>query len=152
MVIDSREKQPFHFDQIMVRKRGKRIPLCLTAVVDTLKTGDYAIQGLEDKCCVERKSVKDLVSTIAGRRKRFIKELERMQEMEFSAVVVEGNWGDVQRYCDSETNYHPASLDGSILAFNQRYKGTHWYFRPTKATAAKTTYKILDRFWRDKNG
>ena len=105
--------------------------------------------GLEDKCCVERKSVKDLVSTISGRRKKFIEELERMQEMEFSAVVVEGNWETALAYCEEETNYSPVSLDSSIIAWQQRMVKTHWVWRPTKATAAKTCWKILDRFWRD---
>ena len=62
----------------------------------TLTTGDYSIYGLEHKICVERKSLPDLVACVGKDRKRFVRELERMQAMKSKMVVIEANLADVE--------------------------------------------------------
>lgn len=81
-----------------------------------MDTGDYSIEGLEDKVTVERKSLNDFVnSVIPGRGwKRFQKELQRMQEFEKSCIIVEGDWLDI---CDGQyrSELHPNSLQGFVI-------------------------------------
>lgn len=150
-MIDTRERQPFEFNDLVVQHDGNRCCLSMDYVVRKLGCGDYAIDGLEGHITVERKSTQDLIQTISSSRKRFIRQLERMQSMHFSAVVIECEWMDALRYCKEHTQYNPVSLDSTILAFCQRYPKTHWFWRDCRRNAAKTTYKILDRFWKDKN-
>ena len=55
-IIDSREQMPF--DLVPLRTRA-----------GTLQAGDYSIQGLESLVAIERKSLPDLLSCIAGERR-----------------------------------------------------------------------------------
>ena len=64
-----------------------------------LKTGDYSVQGFEDKLCFERKSVADLVGTLIGGHERFLREMERMKDFEVAYILVEHTAGAVYRYC-----------------------------------------------------
>ena len=150
LAIDTREQTPWLFEGITKRIDKENVPVVIPTDVVTLKTGDYSIVGFEDRICIERKSAKDLIQTVAHSRDRFERELRRMQAMEFSAVIVEEEWREVLTICAATTGYNPISLDNSILAWQQRFRGTHWLWRPTRNTAAKTAYKVLDRFYRDR--
>ena len=45
-----------------------------------LDTGDYSIEGLEDKICIERKGcVEELAINLGSKKKTFLKEIERME-------------------------------------------------------------------------
>ena len=59
--------------------------------------GDYAIEGMEHLLCIERK---ESVSEFAGNcgEKRFLKELERMASFPHAFLILEFNWGDIERY------------------------------------------------------
>lgn len=149
MIQDSQEQLPFNFENLTISRN--HTPVLLNVKVKKLKTADYSIEGLEEQIAVERKSVEDLISTVSHRRDIFKAELERMEKMEFGAVVVEGNWKDCINYCYENTGFNPVSLDNSILKWNQKFKGVHWYFRPDKISAAKTTFKILNSYWGYKN-
>lgn len=76
IIIDTREQLPYAFDGYDVLRNG-------------LKTGDYSIEGHEDRVCVERKSKADAWGVVGGGRKRFVRELERMREYERAAIVIE---------------------------------------------------------------
>ena len=59
--------------------------------------GDYAIEGMEQLLCIERK---ESVSELAGNcsEKRFFKELERMGTFPHSFLILEFSWADIERY------------------------------------------------------
>jgi len=57
--------------------------------------GDYSIEGFEDSVAVERKTIEDFVSTAIRQRKRFYRELQRLEEYEAACVVVESDLRDV---------------------------------------------------------
>ena len=67
VITDSRERTPYKFKNSVTRK---------------LDTGDYSIEGYEYQVCVERKTKADAYGTIGNGRSRFIKELQRMSELE----------------------------------------------------------------------
>jgi ERCC4-type nuclease len=147
IIRDSREQDPWLFEGISRRVRGFDIPINIPVAIKGLKTGDYSIEGHEDAITIERKSAADLIGTISRGRERFIKELGRMAEMPHSFVVVEADWLEVLKLCQETTCYNPRSLDASVLAFQLRYP-TQWIFRPTRFSAMKTAFKILDLYYR----
>jgi len=148
VIIDSREQRSWFFEGITKEVKGVTHKIEVPTMVRGLKTGDYSIDGYEDKICVERKSVQDLIGTITRGRDRFQNELERMQAMDFSAVIVEGTWEKTLKQCFSTTRMNPVSLDSSMTAFMMRFPRTHWMFRPGRFAAMKTAYKIFDIYLR----
>lgn len=149
IIVDTREKAPWHFQGLTKRHNKIQKQLLIEKVIKKLPAGDYSILGSETDIAIERKSCQDLVSTIFHGRSRFLKELERLQNYRFSAVVVEATWQDVLMYCKAKTEANPVSLDSSILAFMERFIKTHWIFRPTRFSAMKTAYKLFDRYYQD---
>src|SRR5271167_3689962 len=86
ILIDSREQCPLAFRGVETRDA-------------TLKTGDYSCEAagvdMRDSCAIERKSVDDLLSCIGGQRERFERELERLAQIKFRALVIEGTLTEV---------------------------------------------------------
>jgi len=86
VVIDTREQTPW-------TSEGLR----LQTVRAKLDTGDYSIEGLEDRVAIERKSIDDWVGSIMGARKRFYRELDRMRAFDFRCVIIEGSVRDISK-------------------------------------------------------
>ena len=131
IVVDSRERLPYEFTQ--------------PTVVGTLDTGDYSIQGLEDRVAIERKSTGDLIGSMTGKnRPRFLKEMRRSRMLDYFAVVVEGNVSDIL-----EGNYFsaaaPEAMLQSVLAIAVRYK-VPFFFCGNRETAERITQDLLVRY------
>ena len=96
IVIDQQEKHPWTFDQYTADSphNGKRF--LIPTISQHLATGDYSLQGYERRISIERKNPEDALATCNPlddeRYERFKRELARMSEMDFGAVVVEANW------------------------------------------------------------
>jgi hypothetical protein len=77
ILFDDREKHPWSLHWAMKKTR--------------LKTGDYTIEGFEDKICIEKKSgLSELLQDLNGQnRQTFIKFLNRMSKLPIKALVVE---------------------------------------------------------------
>lgn len=135
IIVDTREQTPFDFSghDVQIEKRA-------------LKTGDYSVDGLEDHCAVERKAVMDIVACMTWERDRFVRELERLHEMNFAAVVCEGPIQAVVKPERSAAN--PNSLAGTLCAWMVRYN-IAWIFAPNRKWAAAITFRLLERFERD---
>ena len=76
IITDTREQQPL-WNKNTIRK--------------TLKTGDYSIEGYEEEISIERKTLPDLFGTLGKGHARFKKELTRARELQYFAIVIEGN-------------------------------------------------------------
>ena len=112
IIEDSREQSPLDFGGM----RG------VCSVRQGLKTGDYSIQGYEDKICFERKSVPDLVGTLIRGHERFLREMERMNTYEVKYILVEHTAGTVYRYCDKHGwEYKFDTIIQSLLAYAYHY-------------------------------
>jgi ERCC4-type nuclease len=148
IVYDSAEKKPWDFD-IVIQRDGQPTRIVQPLVKRTLPTGDYTIAGYETSIVVERKNPNDCLQSLTSSRKRFEKEMVRLQQFTWSAVVVECEWTELLRICKEKTLTSPASIDGTILAFMQRYPRTHWIFRRNRYVAQKTAWKALVRYWHD---
>lgn len=89
IIEDSREQNPLSFDgfrDVNVVRQG-------------LKTGDYSIQGYEDRLCFERKATGDAVSTLINGHTRFLKEMERMRDFEANYILIEHSPSVLYNYC-----------------------------------------------------
>jgi len=72
--IDSREQMPLKIDYPTETKG--------------LKFGDYALNDPENKCYIERKSIKDFIGTMSGGYERFCREIERAQSAEANLIIL----------------------------------------------------------------
>ena len=110
---DTQEKRPLVFSD------------CVKVRIESLKTGDYTLEGFRDRVTVERKSLDDLVGCCTHERSRFVRELERMKPSRggfwVSAVVIESGLPELLRH-DYKSKTHPNSVLGSVNRWQARYR------------------------------
>jgi hypothetical protein len=144
ILVDGREKSPWHFKSIPSKSDSN---LIVQTKYAHLKTGDYTIEGMESVISIERKSKPDAYMSFGINRGRFEKELERLSEMRYAAVIFESDWTDLVRQ-PPHSDFNPRSMFGSIVAWSQRY-GVQFWPMPGKRAAELMAYSILERFYRD---
>jgi len=147
LIVDRREQIPWTFESVTIGTGKSEKQLVLNQKPGTLQAGDYSIEGMEDRVAIERKSKEDLFGTLSRGRDRFIKELSRMNEMEFAAVIVESDWLDCMLNPPERSKMAPVSVNGMHVAWMIRYPMVHWVWSPSRFVAMKMCYKILDRFY-----
>jgi DNA excision repair protein ERCC-4 len=126
ILIDSREQRPYALPNSRVA---------------TLATGDYSIEGHDDKIAVERKSLEDLYGCFGQSRDRFERELERLAKFPYPAIVVEATLAAVLDGTQF-SKVHPHSAVGSLLAWGTRYRIPFWLCGDRRM-AAGAVRKIL---------
>jgi ERCC4-type nuclease len=161
IVQDSREQKPLvAFNRETVRKK--------------LDTGDYSVDGYEDKITFEHKSIKDLIGTCnRTNRDRFKRELQRMADgYQFYCIIVSGNRRDILPQCDKtyktqlkayyakkkrgiqcrppmRPDVRAKSVIGTLMAWRVDYN-VHHYFLGDKVTAAQWIENQMEYFMRHK--
>lgn len=91
VIKDTREKDGWDFPEDN---------FCVGTSLETLKTGDYSVKGLETLFCVERKgSVTEFAHNIT--EDRFERQLERMRDFKHSFIILEFDMFDIINYPDS---------------------------------------------------
>jgi ERCC4-type nuclease len=81
LIVDTRERTPWDFegDQDFADVKYQK-----------LDQGDYALEGMEDVCVIERKASGDeLLNNFFKSKERFIAEMQRLQPCVCPAIVVE---------------------------------------------------------------
>jgi len=87
VIKDTREKDGYFF---------KEYDRCEGMVVETMKTGDYTLKGMEDTLCIERKaSTAEIAMNLGKKKKPFQAEMERMQDFKYAFVVCEFSLDDI---------------------------------------------------------
>ena len=139
IIVDSNETLGYTFQGFSRRhSSGVRLPLAIELVhlplwstdrrdvtvgsgkrQETHSVGyaDYSIEGLHRHIQIERKSLSDLVSTVAGRHSRFEAEIKRLHEdCLVAAVVIEATLAQISVYnTDASTEQvRENPLDGLI--------------------------------------
>jgi DNA excision repair protein ERCC-4 len=145
LAVDTREQAPFSFQGFEARENDQRVPLVIPTQLTSLQTGDYSVSGFESRVAVERKSLEDLYGTLGGGRERFERELERLQEMDFAAVVVESTWSRVMEGIEGR-RITPEAILSSVFSYQQRFRGVHWWMCQNRRDAETATFRILRRF------
>lgn len=142
IAIDQREQAPFSFQGIT----DGGLPVVVRTFNQHLLTGDYSIDGQQHLIAIERKSKEDLYSTLTHGRERFLREFERLAEMQFAAVVVEASFGSVTSDPPMFSGARPKSIYRSIIALQIRYPRIQWIFCDDRRFAEITTFRVLERF------
>ncbi|MGA8641328.1 ERCC4 domain-containing protein [Candidatus Binatus sp.] len=133
VLIDSREQTPLLFPGGVTTERA------------TLKTGDYSVLAdgvdMRDVVGIERKSVSDLLGCIGGQRDRFERELARLAQFHYRALVIEGTLADLVA-ATAGRQLTASQVMGSVLAWTFKYSVAP-IFAGNRALAATTVATLL---------
>lgn len=158
VLVDTREQSAFKFQNIKGDKsdavkvgKEKVIPTLIVPVEHKgLKTGDYSIKGLEDRVSIERKSLEDFFHCVGSDRDRFVRQLERLNQLERGVMMIEADWNRILQGAP-RSELLPKTVVRSVMAWQQDYfPNVHWWFLGTKRRAELFTFRLLDRFWKKK--
>lgn len=148
VVVDTREQAPFRFSGLRLRDSQGGSTLLVELVTDRcLRSGDYSIDGFENRFAIERKSKPDLYGSLTGDRDRFEREMQRLTEMEFAAVVVESDWSGL-RAAPNHTSVGFEAIEGSILSWSVKYSGVRWFLCESRRHAEWVTWKLMNSWWK----
>lgn len=90
VIKDTREQEGYYFSKFNT---------CAGMIDQKLDTGDYSIQGLEDKICVERKGcVEELAINLGSKKQTFLREIERMESFPHKYLVLEFGLDDLIKF------------------------------------------------------
>ena len=110
VLVDSREQTPLVIENFPVSVVG-------------LPVGDYGIEGLSDWNCpafvVERKSLNDLIGSLTTGRDRFMREIEKLRQFRFRALLIEA-WESQVEAGDYISAATPQSILQSLSALQVR--------------------------------
>lgn len=134
IVIDTREQRPWRFSEGIATVRA------------ALPAGDYSVQGLEDRIRIERKTLDDFVNSCTHERARFLREIVKLQGVEFRAIVVEAALLDVAKHA-YRSKAKPRSIVASAVAFHVDY-GVPVLWAGDHRRAGRFAELILGRFAR----
>jgi DNA excision repair protein ERCC-4 len=133
IIIDTREQLPYEF-------KG------FTTKVSGLKTGDYSLEGLEDKITIERKSLADFVSSVVVQHDRFCRECDRMVTHSTKAIIVEGTMEEILRQ-QYKSQVHHSSVIGATAKILIDY-GIPVIFCGGRIAGEYFTLRLLTKFWK----
>ncbi len=142
IIVDTREQKPFTFASIDPRP---------TVITQTLATGDYSVAGLENRVTIERKSLTDLFGSCGKGRDRFEREIQRMAEFHYAAIVCEADWRAILKSPPTRSCLNPKTILATMVAWEQRY-GIHFWACPNRQFAERLTYRLLSRYYCDATG
>ena len=135
-VVDSREKERYGLSSMQ-------------SVVGALASADYSILGATDLIALERKTLPDLVMCCGPERDRFIRELQRLKSYPFRAIVIEADWGQLERG-EYRSQINPKSVCHSIISWQARYCLPFHFAGDRQAAeryAAQFLYRSALRIW-----
>jgi len=135
VVVDTREQKPY------------RLPC---AEVKTLVTGDYSILNLENRIAIERKTKSDAYSSLGQGRPRFERELQRLSEFDYGAVVIEASLPDFLT-APAFSRMNPKAAVNSIVGWSVKYR-INLFFAGDRRHGNALTLKLLEKYWRYHHG
>lgn len=151
VLVDTREKYPFDFNRFKNWIAGEKI--------QTLKAGDYSIEGMETLLVLERKTLTDLITTLIQQRTRFFKQCEKMTKYRWRALLIEASYEDIKSPYDQDeynTSAHPNAVSGTLDALEARFGIPVIYtslYRPlAEEKAASWLSKHFTYWYLEKNG
>jgi len=136
--VDTREQHPLEFENV-------------ATVRGTISTFDYSIEGDEDDFAVERKSLPDLISSVAIQKNycRELKKLKRARAAGFPRLfyVVEANREDIEHFDYSRFKHRRV---GASFIFHQLSEleyihDVHVIFSGDALGAARDIHRLLKR-------
>ena len=90
VIKDTREQDGYYFSKFNT---------CAGMIEHKLDTGDYSIQGLEDKICIERKGcVEELAQNLGSKKTNILKEIERMEDFPHKYIILRISLEDLIKF------------------------------------------------------
>ena len=137
LIVDSMEQKAYTFKPFrkwFAEIERRKLPI-----------GDYSIAGLEDRIAVERKSLQDLFNCCSpcGSRDAFVRACERLSQLDFAALVIEGSMTKILR-SNEFSGMHPNAVFGTVQALAVRW-GIQPWFAPSRALAEEITACLLHK-------
>lgn len=148
IAVDGRDKARYAFTGLHGDARDHQRPLLVTTQWQHLTTGDYSIQGLEDRVAVERKSLADLYGSLGAQRLRFESEHWRLSELQAAIVVIEASWHEILHAPPSHSKPSPKTVWRTAIAWQLCY-GVPGVPADTRGLAEIYTFRFLEKFWKD---
>jgi len=137
ILVDSREQAPLEIEGFVTERTG-------------LPVGDYGIRGFSDwsnpRFIIERKSLPDLAQSLSHGRERFLREIEKMRQFGFRALLIEGTREDVLAG-KHETGMTPTSILASLDALAVRCN-LHVFWAGSAFGAARQLEGLVRQFVR----
>lgn len=150
VLIDNREQLPYTFDSLPP-KAAWRGEIEVPTERCYLVTGDYTISGLEDRFALERKSLSDLYATIGQHRERFEAEIQRLQDYQFAAVIIEATlrevWNPATTRPDWISRLKPRAVEATIVSWSIRYPRVHWWTVGGRREGEVRAFEAMEQFW-----
>jgi ERCC4-type nuclease len=141
-VVDSREQTPWKLGSPV---RSEFFPDADTFVTG-LSAGDYSIllDGVHLSIAIERKSLGDFFGICGYGRERFERELEKLREYEYRAIIIEASADDVLK------GYERSQISGrsamaSLCCWSVKHLIPVW-FAETHARGAGICKRLLEEF------
>lgn len=135
--IDTREQAPLPILRFPVERVG-------------LPCGDYGVKGFSDwsnpRFAIERKSLDDLTGSLGKGRQRFMREIEKLRQFTFRALVIEAWLADVENHI-YRSELAPASVLGTLDALEVR-TGLHVFWCGDADGAARKVESLAEKFAR----
>ena len=150
IVIDTREQRPFRFLSLPAGKSRGGGTIAVKTERKFLSSGDYSLLGLEKEVAIERKSKADLYTSLGQERKRFEREVQRLNEYNFAAIVIEADWASILHVSPFPSLLRPDVVQATILSWSTKYPHVHWFPCLHRRHAEWVTYKLLEFYWRSK--
>ena len=145
VIKDTREQDGYYFSKYNT---------CAGMIESKLDTGDYAIQGMEDKVCIERKGcIEELAINLGQKKHAFLNEIERMKEFPHKFLILEFTLSDLVDFPENtripEKNKASIKITGKymlkcLMEF-QLYNDIHVIFCENKHNAFLTVSSIFKR-------
>jgi len=115
-------------------------------VEKALKAGDYSIQGFETVVAIERKSVNDLYGSLGQGRKRFEREMQRLMEYRYKALLIEGTESQLYQETHRFSALHPNSIYHSLAKIEVFYGLCIYYASKPKWARWWTLSRLVKLF------
>lgn len=145
ILIDQREKLPYTFQGYVTDKKQGEKPIRVTTRTCHLKTGDYTLEGFEDRVAIEKKSLEDWYHTLGQGRDRFEREFERLAKFQFAAVVIEATLTQIATEPPNFSQLNPKTSYRSLLAWMVRYP-IRFIPCDCRPLAEVTTFRLLEKW------
>lgn len=145
VIKDTREQDGYYFSAFNT---------CAGMIEQKLDTGDYTIQGFEDKICIERKGcVEELAVNLGQKKHAFMNEIERMKVFPHKFLIMEFSLEDLVKFPDETRipikNKTSLKITGKYMLkclFEfQLYNDIHILFCGNKYNAFLAVSSILKR-------
>lgn len=155
VIQDTREKTPWSFLPNFDTLTASVFEEVENVIVKKLDTGDYSIQGLENKLAIERKRS---TAEIAGNlcEARFKDVVERLSQFEYKFLICEFNYQDVLNfprgstmpaYAQAKTRISANWMDSYLLSL-QTKNGIHIIYAGDADNGNRLAYNIMKKVYK----